>query len=470
MEFLNRIANWINVEPAVSLLMIITAVVLFGSAFQATKLARDAFWPWLRKVIEASIGALLFLGLLWAFRAILNDNIATFQATHGSLNDITRESAQSIWGRPHVQMELSVHHFHDVEVQEEIPREDPTLPPLYRTVAHRQEVPENSITAFKGSAQMRLSEREKGYALYAGYLVDVRLEYTVVNDSEYETEAEFSLPLSPRQTLFENFIIQLDGQDISADLRFAPDLVSWMRTMQPHQQSTVLVSYSSRGMDTFYYQIPVQREIKDFVFTLTVDRLPVSLLNYPEGIITPTEIHATDDGQGSVLTWRLDRAITVAGMGVALIQPEQPGAKVLRVLQISPYALTLLGAMLALTMLICGQNVRFLDLALLSAVYGMLFLIMAGVSDYFFGFWGSLGVGAVIALLLTYILFRHLPSRLLQVLIYVLVLFFVLIYPLAGLLTDLSQRNAFDTLVQVGLILYLVGLSIYQRGQLPRKR
>ena len=43
-------------------------------------------------------------------------------------------------------------------------------------------------------------------------------------------------------------------------------------------------------MDYFYYQIPVQREIKNFVLTLTIDRLPVSLLNYPDGVITPTEI------------------------------------------------------------------------------------------------------------------------------------------------------------------------------------
>ena len=73
---------------------------------------------------------------------------------------------------------------------------------------------------------------------------------------------------------------------------------------------------------------------------------------------------------------------------MALVQPEQPGAKVLRVLLVSPYALTLLGAMLALTMLIWGLQVHFLDLALLSAVYTMQFLLMAAVSDYFFGFWG----------------------------------------------------------------------------------
>jgi hypothetical protein len=468
--FLQRIIDWISVEPAVSLLMIITAVVLFGSAFQQAKIKSNSFWPWLRRVIEASIGALLFVGLLWAFRAILNDNVMTFYSTHGSMSDAALASAQSIWGRPHVQLELSIAHYREVEIQEEIPREDLSQPPLYRTIVERQQVQQNSIVAFNGQADMQLSEREKGYAFYSGYVLDVQLNYDIVNDSSYETEAEFTFPLSPEQTLFENFVILFDGEDISSDLRFSQDLVSWTQTMRPHQEDHITISYSSRGMDYFYYQIPVQREIKDFVFTLTIDRLPISLLNYPDRIITPTEILPTGDGNGSVLIWRLDRAITVAGMGVSLQPPQQPGAQVLRVLVISPYALTLLGAMLALTLLIWGEKVHFLDLALLSAVYCMQFLIMAGTSDFFFGFWGSLIIGAALTFFLAVLLFRKLPSRLLRVVVYLLVGFFTLIYPLSGLLTEFNQQNAFDNLLLVGLILYVVGLSLYLRNRKTKQR
>jgi hypothetical protein len=460
---LDRIINWLTVEPAISLLMIITAVVLFGSAFRKSQDASTTFWPWLRRVIEASIGAVLFLGLLWAFRSILNDNNVTFNATHGSLSETNRQSAQSIWGRPHVQRELSVNHFIETVVQEEIPREDPSLPPLYRNVQKRQQIPQNSIIGFTGAVTLTLSEREKGYALYSGYIIDVRFEYEIINDSDLETEAEFTFPLSPDQTLYEDFMITVDDEDISSKLRFSPDWIEWKSNMRPGQRSTVVATYTSRGMDTFYYQIPVQREIKDFVLTLTVDRLPVSLLNYPERCLTPTEIKPTDDQKGSILTWKLDRAVTVAGMGVALLQPEQPGAKVLRVLLNSPYALTLLGTMLALTMLIQGEPVRFLDLALLSGAYCVQFLIMAAVSDYFFGFWGSLILGAFLTGLLTFLLFRKLSSKLLRILIYSLVGFFTVVYPLSGLLEQTIHRNSFDNIVQVGLIVYIFGLALYTR-------
>jgi hypothetical protein len=464
---LERIINWFSVEPTVSVLMVTTAIVLFGSAFRAYQETSGNFWPWVRRVIEASIGALLFIGLFWAFRSILNDNVNTFYSTHGSLSDISRTSAWSIWGRPHTQVELTINHSHEVEVKEELPREDITQPPLYKTTMQRQDVPQNSITGFVGDVKMSLSEREKGYALYSGYILDVKLNYDVINDSTFETDAVFTFPLSQGQTLFENFVVKMDDRDMSSDLRFATDTVSWTTKMKPQQKSKVAISYSSRGMDYFYYQIPVQREIKNFVLTLMIDRLPVSLLNYPDGVITPTDIKSTDDKRGSVLTWKLDQAITIAGMGVALPQPEQPGAQVLRVLVISPYALTLLGAMLALTMLIWGMQVRFLDLALLSAVYSMQFLLMAAISDYFFGFWGSLITGAMLTLVLSFLLFRKLSSRPLRIIIYTLVAFFTVVYPLSGLLTELTQQNAFNTLMQVGLILYLTGLSLYVSGRKP---
>lgn len=470
----DKLVNWINIEPTVGLLMLITAIVLFGSAFKNYTQEAQSFWPWLKRLLETSIGALiaavLFVGLMWAFRIILNDNVATFYSTHGSLSDLSRSSAQTIWGRPSEQIELTVSHSHEFEDRQEQPRLKPTDPVTYKTIKVRRSVPQNSINGFVGDIKMFLSEREKGYALYAGYVLDVKLTYDILNDSDVWTDAKFQFPLSSGQTLFENFFITMDGEDLSPKLRIESNVVSWDARMEARQHSKVVITYTSRGMDYFYYQIPVQREIKNFKLTLTIDRLPVSLLNYPDGTITPTDVKPTADGHGSILTWSLDRAITVAGMGVSLLPPEQPGAEVLRVLVISPYALTLLGAMLALTMLIWGASVRFLDLSLLSAVYSMQFLLMAAISDYFFGFWGSLIIGALLTLFLSYLLFRRLPSRSMRISIYVLIVFFTVVYPLSGLLTELSHQNAFNALVQVGMILYITGLSLYVNGRKPEDK
>ena len=252
---LDRLINWITVEPTISLLMTITAVVLFGSAFSKAKDTSDRFWPWFRRIIEASTVALLFLGLLWAFRAILNNNVVAFNSTHGSLSAANQQSAQSIWGRPHVQRELIVKHFIETTKQEEIPREDPSQPSLYRNIEVREQIPQNSIIGFTGNVGLTVSERKKGYALYNGYILDARYEYEVLNDSDVETEAEFYFPLSPGQTMYENFQVTVDGQDISSKLQFySADWIKWVDNMQPGQHHTVIVAYTSRGMETFYYQ------------------------------------------------------------------------------------------------------------------------------------------------------------------------------------------------------------------------
>jgi hypothetical protein len=460
---IDRIVDWFTIDPEVSLLMVIAAVVIFGSALARKSIEGGGFWPWLRRILEASVGAVLFLGLLWAFRSVLNSNINTFYSTHGSQSDLSRESAYTIWGRPHVQDELTVVHSIEVEVQEELPREDPSQPPLYRTVRQRQDVPQNSILSFRGTAHMTLSEREKGYAYYSGFLLDANYQYLVVNDSEFITDADFLFPLSPSQTLFKDFTVKINGTDIGPDLRFSGEVVSWSRKMKPQEQITVDVAYASRGMDYFFYRVPNVRYINDFEFTLTIDKLPTPLLNYPDGVLTPTEIRATSDGNGSVLTWRLNQAITTAGMGVMLIQPEQPGEKVLRVLVNSPFALTMLGAMLALTILILGASVNLLDLALLSGAYCVEYLVMAGVSDFFFGFWGSLVLGAALTLFLAFLLFRRISSRLTKVLLFGLIAFFTVVYPLSGLLDQITSLNSFNALLQVGLIVYLFALTLYSR-------
>ncbi len=448
MAFFDRVQSWVTVEPAVALLMLIAAIVIFGTAFARSRDASSAFWPWLRRVVEAAVIALLFLGILWAFRSILNSNRAAFFATHGSRSDANLESAYSIWGRPHVQRELSVAH-HVVET--------------VNGAEVRQHRPQNSITGFEGETHLTVSEREKGYAYYSGFEADVNLTYEVANVSDEPTEADFYFPLPPSQTLLEDFLITSDGEDIGAMVNIGGDMVTWTEPMQPHQRKEIAVSYRARGMEYFYYQIPAQREIRNFSLTITVDRLPVSLVNYPEGCLTPTDLEPTPDGRGSILSWTFDRTITTAGMGVALPQPEQPGANVLRGLERSPYALTLLIATLGLTLVLLGEPIRFLDLALLAAVYCLEFLLMASISDTVLGFWGSLAAGAALTSLLAYLLYRRHPSKLLRALVAGLVLFFTVVYPLAGLLTDLSQRTAFDALVQVGLIVYLFGLALVTR-------
>ncbi|MBI5700367.1 hypothetical protein HZC34_00765 [Candidatus Saganbacteria bacterium] len=192
-----------------------------------------------------------------------------------------------------------------------------------------------------------------------------------------------------------------------------------------------------------------------------IDQLPAAQINYPEGCLTPTTISKTSDGKGTILEWKLDKALTTAGMGVALPKPEQPGAKVSLVLKNNPYTLMLLVVTICLTFLILGEKINFLEISLLSAVYYILFITMASVSDHFIGFFGSLALGSAMTLYLSHLLYRNYPKELIRKNIYYLVVFFAIIYPISGLFP--SIEDSFKGVVNVCLIIYLFFISLHSR-------
>ena len=460
---IDRFFSWMEFEPAIGIMMVVVAIALFTKAYhQKPSLQSTTFWGWIRVLVESACVALLFLGLLWSFRVILNDNYLDFRKNHGRISEANYESVTRIWGAPHVQRELSVVHTTEITVQEEIPREDPSQPPLYRERKETISVDQNSILASTGHVELTPNKRKKGSAYYNGFDLSVSLAYDIMNSSSETTDATFSFPVYSEQMSFENFTILEDGRDISQDLRFSPTNIRWNRSMPPGKQYAIEISYDSRGLDYFYYRIPYPREIRNFALTMIVHNLSVSEVNYPDGCITPTTLSPFEDGKGIRLEWVLDKAVTTAGMGMALPKPEQPGANVALVLRNSPYAFTMLLVAVCLTMLIRSEPVHFVELSLLSAVYCLLFFVMSSLSD-FIGFWGALLLGNGLTLGLSVLLYRRYPAALTKQLILSLTGFFTVIYPLSGLFPD--YQKPFSGLVLIGLIVYIFSIALYTRIQ-----
>jgi hypothetical protein len=451
---LDRIASWITLEPFISLLMIIAAVAIFLRSYkQIQEDANNKFWYWFKKIVEAIGITVLFLGLLWVSRAVLNDNYKTFIANHGRVSKTNYESVQNIWGGPHIQRELSVHHTIDKEFITEIPREDISAPPLYKKEIKTVDIEQNSILKFKGTAELHPNKRQKGSAFYNGFETNLTLDYDIINDSEFKTDAFFFLPLSKNQALYDNFVINVNGKDISEKLRFSGKDVNWTMQMNPAEVWKVNIRYQTRGLDYFYYQIPYSRQIKDFNFKLVIYDLPVAEINYPGGCIPPTkEILPTEDKKGSILEWQFNNTITTAGMGIALPAPEQPGERTTLVLASSPYALMMLILAICLTFLLMDKRINLVEIALLSGVYCLIFIVMASLADSFLGFWGSFIAGSILTVALSFILFRA-YNLLLKICLLSLVGFFTFVYPLLNQFPDF--KNSLNGLVMALLIVYL---------------
>jgi len=190
-------------------------------------------------------------------------------------------------------------------------------------------------------------------------------------------------------------------------------------------------------MSFWYFQIKEPREVRGFSLTMTLPELAKSRLNYPEGCMTPTSIQPTPDNQGSVLTYRLDHAISNKGMGISLPPLPQPGATTSAVLNEIERGWLLIFAALILGFTLSQTTYSVLLSVLFGAATACGYGLLADFSDLLFGFWGTAAVIFVPFLcVLAAFLKKFVPERIWRVLAIELLVFGI-VYPcVAGLDSD----------------------------------
>lgn len=452
-EFLSRVHGWVTEAPWMALIILVGVAVVLWWVLRADQVpewaARRA--PWLRVLAQAIVLPLLFFAILWGVRVSLARTEYDFRRQHGRVSETNLSSVESIWGRPHVQRDLTVYHTYQVPVTEEV--RDQLGRIVTRTHMETREAPQNSITRTRGEVTLTRSERQKGSAKYPGFTLDCRFEYTVQNFADRRTDARYDFPLSPEQTMFDGFTVLVNDQDMSSKLQFDPYDVTWTLPMEPGQINHVRITYRSRGLERFYYQVSDVREIRDFLLTLHLPDIPLKDVNYPEGCITPTTRVA--DGRGAVLTWQLDRALTTRGMGIALPEPEQPGATVARVLRVAWHAGMLLLVTVVITAIALGLGFNALRAALLAAIFVGECMLLAAVSDYLPHFWLAYLLAVIPAVLAGALVVggRRAPLPLLA-----LILVFMAGAPLLALFPDVMPSLLLG--LDVLTVLYLAALGI----------
>ena len=455
---MSRLHNWAEAAPWVAGLMVLGAALVFWAVYSRRRPAEDSAgaWPWLRAVLEASAAGLLFLAVLWGVRLELNHVERAFSGEHGRITQVNLESVRSIWGEPHEQPELRVTHSVIVTEKEQVPT-SPDQAPRFITRQVSRELPQNSLIKTRGAVTIHMNYRRKGSALYACFEDECDFRYAVKNLSDRTTTASCRFAVSPGQGLYTEFMVLVGGYDFADRLSFQNGEARWTMAMKPGEQIPVQVRYKSRGMETWEYSIPEAREVRDFQLVMNLPEVAQDRLDYPEGCLTPTAIAPGPQGQGTTLTWTLDRAITTRGMGVDLPAAPQPGNLVARVLAYAWRGGMLLLVGLLVSLLPGGVRVTLARLALVGGAYCGQTMLLAALSDTRLGFAGALALGALLTLALAALALQW-PGRALRPAPAGLVLFFAVIYPLLALPKDAAP--ALMTVADVALLVYLAGLYL----------
>ena len=469
-KLLGRAADLVDVQPVLALFLGGALLAVFLTAILSAKSAGEPdarsslLWTLYRQFTRLAWAVTLvafLLATLSLVRTYLHKTVAGFQRTHGRVTEANFRAIQTIWGTPQEQGELRFNLYWEEEVTERIESEDITKPTVTRKKTVRHDITDNPFVASLHEVLLRQNTRKKGSALYGGYETACRFTWKLRNPADQELKSLLKFPLPSATAVYDNLTATLNGEDILAQMQIKDGALLLARDVQAHEALDLAISFRSRGMSSWYFQVQEPREIRDFTFTLTLPDLKQAHLNFPEGCMTPTTTRPTPDNAGTVLVFRLDHAISGKGMGIALPTVSQPGELTTAVLGEVERGWLLIFTMLILGFTIAGVSHAVLLSVLFGATAACAYGLLGDCSDLLLGFWGTAALVLLPAfILLAWLLKRVEPRPVANALAFQFLLFGV-VYPLAAGLDFDRQSLYFD--ISALVFLALAAWQLLQR-------
>jgi hypothetical protein len=410
-------------EPVISLFVAAALAALFFVAFQQqqARTGGDTALHWrLYRTLESLLWAAALVAMtataLALLRGQLHQTLARFQFSHGRITQANYNAVQTIWGAEQVQRELQAQFFYDEEVVERIESEDITKPAVLRKKIVRHHLAGNPFISTRHHVALRQNPRRKGSALYGGYETSCRFEWKLKNPGDRDVRNTLTFPLPAAHSMYDELTAVLNGVDILPQIEIKESALVLSRDSKAGEAFDFAIGFKSRGMSTWYFQVGEAREIRDFTLSLSLLDLTRARLNYPEGCMSPSSIQPTPDGNGSILTYRLDHALSNKGMGIALPELPQPGATTSAVVAEAERGWLLIFALLLLSFSTGGParaaSPRAILVTLLfGAGAGLCYGLLADLSDLLFGFWATASCIALpLFASLAFMLTRMVPS------------------------------------------------------------
>ncbi|MCX7886153.1 MAG: hypothetical protein N3B01_02695 [Verrucomicrobiae bacterium] len=250
-------------------------------------------------------------------------------------------------------------------------------------------------------------------------------------------KATLRFPLPAPSAVVDELAVTLNDASVRDRLRVREHALELERPLKAGEEIHYEISFRSRGLSYWYFQVREPREIRDLELVLTLPDIQRKKLNYPEGCMTPTRI--ADQQKGVVLTYKLDRALSTKGMGVEMPKLKQPGELAGNVLGEIRKGWLLVFAALLLAGTLAGFGYTPLLAVFACAAVALAYGLLGDFTDTPLGFWGAATVVLVpIFALLAIVIYRVSPAFAGRVAALQLLLF-GLVYPLAAGLDNERQ-------------------------------
>lgn len=185
-------------------------------------------------------------------------------------------------------------------------------------------------------ADINLDYRKKGLLWYSTYQVKFSGIYRVANDSYLTRDFVFVFKLPDQNAVYDNFRLSVGSRDVK-DLNIEQGVLRENMTIAPGQTQTILVSYSTRGMDAWWYNFGSNvAQVKNFNLTM---RTNFDRIDFPGEGISPAARER--NGHGWTLKWQYKNLLSGVRIGMAMPKKLNPGPWVKKVIYFAPVSLFL---------------------------------------------------------------------------------------------------------------------------------
>ncbi len=292
----------------------------------------------------------------------------------------SRDRVEGIWGGEHMQLHPTFRYLETrIDTVTEAKTTDGKVVTTRRfdTRAIPVAVTESSS---KITARLDVEYRQKGLLWHTLYSVAFAADYALVNPTDVERDMEIRFYFPSKTSMYDNFLFQADGKDLTAQQEVDEESRIWTATlrMQPRQSSVITIRYRSQGMGKWSYAFAAGvNRVRNFDLQITTG---FKEFDIPEGGVSATERTETEEGWN--LRWKYDDVISQLRIALDMPQKLNPGPTAQRISFFAPVSLLFFFTILIIVSSIRKQAFHPMHYFFLAAAFFSFHLFFAYLVDH----------------------------------------------------------------------------------------
>ncbi|MFC1743985.1 inner membrane CreD family protein [Candidatus Riflebacteria bacterium] len=224
---------------------------------------------------------------------------------------------------------------------------------------------------------LELNHRKKGLLWYATYRVNFSAAYVIENTSDKLRQMSVNFEFPNKNGVYDDFLLKM-GQEKVADLKIEYGTLSHFFKLQPGEKETVEFSYTSQGMDEWWYGFGTNVTlVKDFSLKMQTN---FSDIDFPQNSISPGKKEKTAKGWN--LSWQYKNLLSGVQIGMSMPKKLNPGPWVSRVTFYAPVSLFLFFFLLFVLTTIRKIKIHPMNYFFLAASFFSFHLLLAYLVDH----------------------------------------------------------------------------------------